>query len=285
MTHVIGIYHKDCIDGTAAAAVLLRAYPDSELIPLSHSYTPDDFAPILARVDPQTKVYTVDCTFGARDFLDKGITITAIDHHADKRIVCEALAQSDSRFTFVFDETKSGASLTWDHFFANEPKPRLIELIEDVDLWHWKYGQESRDTSSYLWLFRNNPKGMLELIEGDLEPVREKGSLLSQYADTEIEYQCTLEPLTMRVGAYAIQAHNITTHQSAAGNRLSEFSGAAVGMFTVQGNRVKISFRSKDGQVPSALTLASELGGGGHPNAAGATVSLKQFFEMVTFDS
>ena len=281
MPPTIATYHKDCIDGTAAAAVVLRKYPHAQLFPLPHSYKAEDFAPILEKVTPETQVFTVDCAFGAREFLAKGIPVTTIDHHADKKADLEAVAQEFPAFTFVFDEAKSGASLSWKHFFPEEPEPRLVSLIEDVDLWLWRYGQEARDASSFLWLSRNDPQAMLAHIESALEPIIEKGALLSRYADTEIEFQCSIEPVRMKVGEHSVSARNITTHQSASGNKISEKEGAAVAMFTIQGDRVKISFRSKDGQSPSALSLAAILGGGGHPNAAGATVSLTNFLGMI----
>lgn len=281
MASVIGIYHKDCIDGTASAAVVLRKYPDALLCPLPHSYKLEDFVDILVQITPETQIYTVDCMFGAREFLERGLMVTTIDHHADKKDELAALKKKYPEYAVVFDEKKSGASLSWQHFFPEEPEPKLVSLIEDVDLWLWRYGKESRDASAFLWLLRNDPASMLAHIEGPLAPILEKGALLSGYADTEIEFQCTIEPIRIRVGARQVAAHNITTHQSASGNKLSEKSGAAVAMFTIQDARVKISFRSKDGQNPSALELAASLGGGGHPNAAGATVSLADFLKMI----
>ena len=56
---------------------------------------------------------------------------------------------------------------------------------------------------------------------------------------------------------------------SVLGNALAGVAGLGM-VFRVVGNAVVISFRSKDGH--SALEAAKALGGGGHGNAAGATV-------------
>ena len=40
----------------------------------------------------------------------------------------------------VFDKERSGAGITWDVLFDGEPRPPLIDRIEDRDIWRWKYG-------------------------------------------------------------------------------------------------------------------------------------------------
>jgi hypothetical protein len=44
----------------------------------------------------------------------------------------------------IFDMERSGAALTWDYFYPGKPRPRIIDLIEDRDLWRFRYGDESR---------------------------------------------------------------------------------------------------------------------------------------------
>jgi nanoRNase/pAp phosphatase (c-di-AMP/oligoRNAs hydrolase) len=56
---------------------------------------------------------------------------------------------------------------------------------------------------------------------------------------------------------------------SVLGNALAGVAGLGM-VFRVVGNAAVLSFRSKDGH--SALEAAKALGGGGHGNAAGATV-------------
>ena len=48
MQKVVVIYHKDCIDGTTAAAVVLRRFPEAKLFPLSHDPSVDDLEKVLA---------------------------------------------------------------------------------------------------------------------------------------------------------------------------------------------------------------------------------------------
>jgi nanoRNase/pAp phosphatase (c-di-AMP/oligoRNAs hydrolase) len=89
------------------------------------------------------------------------------------------------------------------------------------------------------------------------------------------------EPILFSIGAFEVPLFNITNHQSACGNILSTKLDASVGMYTVHGNEVRLSFRSLPHHVPSALTLAETLGGGGHHNASGARMSLSVFVNHI----
>ena len=60
MSKKICIYHKNCTDGTTAAAVLLKKFKDCELLPLEHGYAEEDFEGILSLIGEDTEVYIVD---------------------------------------------------------------------------------------------------------------------------------------------------------------------------------------------------------------------------------
>ena len=44
----------------------------------------------------------------------------------------------------IFDLNRSGAGLTWDYLHPGVPRPRIIDLIEDRDLWRFKFSDETR---------------------------------------------------------------------------------------------------------------------------------------------
>ncbi len=281
MAKVVATYHKDCIDGTTAAAVLLRKFPEAKLFPLAHAYTPADLEVVLQEVDAGTICYTLDCGLGVQAFLDKGCQVTTIDHHIGGKAEFEALQAANKNYTYVFNNEKSGASLAWSYLFSDEPLPELIKLVEDSDLWLQKFGKDTKDVNNYLSMFRNDPAAILRCIEGDLKDIKEKGSVITMYADKEVEEQIALPSVTVTIGSYQVPAFNITSYTSASGNFLAKKLGNAVAMFIVKGDEVKFSFRSLEGYSPSSLELAKLLGGGGHQNAAGATVSLSTFLKML----
>src|SRR3989344_5286120 len=127
MQKVIGVYHGDCPDGTTAAAVLLTKFPSAEIFPLRHHHEEADIAPILEKMDKDTTVYTVDNAIDVERFLPIAKEVITIDHHIGAHEEMGTLAQKYKNFTYVFDNEKSGASLTWSYFFPDEPMPDVVK--------------------------------------------------------------------------------------------------------------------------------------------------------------
>ena len=46
--------------------------------------------------------------------------------------------------TAIFDMNRSGAGLTWDYLHDTNSRPKIIDLIEDRDLWKFQFGDETR---------------------------------------------------------------------------------------------------------------------------------------------
>ncbi len=280
--HTIGFYHKDCSDGTTAAAVLLRKFPHIELHPLGHDIAPAELAKLLERVGPETEVYTADIAVGVRELLESAKHVTTIDHHIGIKDELETLARERKNFAFVFDNERSGASLAWRHFFPMEPLPELIMLVEDHDLWRLRFGDRTRHLLLHLSIFANQPKRLLELFEADLEPLVTVGSHMALLANYLTEHFSEgREPTWLRVGAYRVPGYNSPYFESKLGHALARKHEAAVAIFRFKGQLINFSLRSIEGQTPSALDLAKKLGGGGHTHASGASVSIEQFVAML----
>ena len=284
-TTKIGIYHKNCTDGTTAAAVLLKKFPDIKLFPLVHSHTEDDLEHIHKTAGEGSEIYFVDFATGVEEFLDKGHDILVIDHHIGAKERMNKLAEENEKLTFVFNNEKSGASLAWSYFFPNEKEPELIKYVEDSDLWAGKYGNDTIYVTSFLSSSADTPEKMLDFIENsDIKKIKEKGKVIADYADVQISRLVEgTQWIKLQIGEHEVHAYNIVSDEyvSAVGNKLATINGKAAVMFSINGGNVNFSFRSIDSNNPSALDLAKILDGGGHRNAAGATVLLKDFIEMI----
>ena len=281
---VIGIYHKDCTDGTAAAAVLLRKFPDIKLFSLPHPYKEDDLLPVLDAVLPESDVYFVDFALGVEKLLYTGTNVFVIDHHIGIKNELDELANKHKSLTYIFDNDKSGASLAWTYFFPNEKMPEIIKYVEDMDIWTLKYGDDTKYVTNYLSTNISSPDQMLELIEnGDIEEIKEKGKIMSDYSDIQINrFLNSAEKMQLKINEYIVPAYNIPMmYKSTLGNKLSEKEDKAVALFAINGDKVKVSFRSKDGHNPSSMELAQHLGGGGHKNAASTYIPLKDFLKII----
>lgn len=283
----IGIYHKDCADGAAAGAVLLKKFPGIALFPVNHS--DNDINEIVEKArkvaEDSSEIYFADITFGLEELLKSGCKITVIDHHISEKKRVEKLASENKNITFIFNNDKSGASLAWKHFFPEENMPEIIKYIEDSDLWKGKYGDDTKYVVNYLSISASSPEKMLEFIENsDIEDIKKKGKIIASYTSVQMDRIVkNAKSINLRIGDMIIPAYNLTLNEyvSFTGNKLSAMNKKTAVMFSINGDSVKFSMRSADGQNPSALTLAKLLGGGGHENAAGAEISLKDFLKMI----
>lgn len=281
MKKVVAIYHKDCSDGTAAAAVVLKKFPEAHVFPLHHTFTKEETDPIFALIDNETEVYTVDCVIGAKEILAMGYKVTSIDHHGGVKEEFQKLAEENSNLTFIFDNDKSGSSLSWSYFFPEQKLPELIKYVEDIDLWRWKYGEETKNAINYVSMFNNMPEKFLEFMDSDLAEVKKLGKVITSYKDEKEKQYSEILPIKMKIGEHEVFAINLVNSKSEMGNYFSQKYGKTVMLYNIDGDSVKISFRSFEDYNPSALELAEPIGGGGHNRAAGAKIKLSKFLDMI----
>lgn len=272
----------NCSDGTMAAAVFLRKFPEGKTFPLSHGATDADFSPALDAAEDASEVYFLDCEIGYKQFLPKGYKITVIDHHVSTHDDLVKEGEASPNLTYIFDNEKSGASLAWGHFFPDEEMPELIRYIEDADLWRLAYGDTTIGVRTYCSKFWNRPKDMLGLLSVPIEEIQEKGKTLFEFMDAAIHNSLLhIGSLSLVVGPYIVRAYNVTMFQPVVGMRLSKDTGEVALCYTIEGDMVRTSIRSHEGQSPTALEVGELLGGGGHKHMAGAEVPTATFFSML----
>ncbi|HEY0908224.1 MAG TPA: DHHA1 domain-containing protein [Candidatus Paceibacterota bacterium] len=278
----ITIYHQDCNDGTTAAAVVLKKYPDALVFPLDHDYEQAEIDQIIAQAKPGDRILTVDCVIGVKEFLAKGFAVTSIDHHASVKDEYTALAASNPAFTFAFDNDHSGSALAWITLFPNQEIPELVRLVEDQDIWRNKYGADTQAVNNFIFTLRDKPEEVAKLFDASLDAIKRDGATISKYSRIMIDDMTDgTEAIMVKVGPHTVPFYNITSYKSDCGNILTNKVDKTVGLFTIDGEKVKISFRCLDRHSPSAADLAVALGGGGHHNAAGAAMPLSDFLKAI----
>lgn len=284
-TNVLGVYHKNCIDGTASAAVLLMKYPNANVFSLSYKYSQIEFDTLLSYIDENTIVYVLDFSFDKNDLqllMDKSKKVVLIDHHITSKEKFDNEFLSKDKFEFIFDIHHSGSMLTYKYFFPDKNN-KIIEFIEDRDIWKWEFGKYTEYVNSYLFLFIENPKAMKQIIENvNIEEILEKGKSINEYKNKIIN--SILEnnkEIHLSIGNYVVFSLNTNILQSEIGSILCEKYDKPVCIFNISSDNVILNFRSLEHHYPSALDLAKLVGGGGHKNAAGATVCISDFMKMI----
>ncbi len=289
----VGIYHKDCLDGTASAAVLLKKFHSCTLFPLSHRYTENDLSRVIKKITSKTVVYITD--FSLREehtekLIRKAGSVINIDHHIGVEKRLRAIDKKYDNFSYIFNNNRSGASLAWIYFFGEKNIPKIIQYIEDSDLWRFRLGDKTRFASSYLYGLSGKPKELLALLNkgnSAVKKVLDKGKMIWEYRNELAKLLLeSVKPLNIKVGKHIVPAHNTPEFlRSDVGHELAVRLKKTVVTFTVSGDTVRLHFRGENKYKLSALMLAKMLGGGGHRNAAAASVSLKDFCKMIVFEN
>jgi uncharacterized protein len=123
----ICLYHKNCLDGRGAAAVVQRKEKDCEFVPLQYGMKRPA---VLGR-----KLYIVDFCLSLpemRAVRAEADEVVWIDHHASQAPIRQALGWG------MLDTSECGASLAWKTLFPTEEMPAIIAYIKDKDLWRWE---------------------------------------------------------------------------------------------------------------------------------------------------
>lgn len=269
------IYHDPCLDGFGAAFAAWLIYGDSATYhPTTYGCPPPDVT--------GKDVVIVDFSYPpeqVRAMEQQANTLVLLDHHKTSakdfhgyKCMCGNKVH--------FDMEKSGARLAWEYFHPGKCIPPLINLIEDRDLWNWKY----EDTKFFNAALQNTPKdfhvwkGILEFSSHDYKDFIKQGRAQSGQWDTLCQ---TLLRHAMPVEIDGIAGLMLNAPYEFAtdlGNLLSKQSGTFGLIYGFEPGRIKASLRS---QAPFDVSnIASRFGGGGHAQACGLSLTLEQVQQM-----
>lgn len=301
------LYHFPCDDGFASAWIARKRWPDLVMAPTNYgqmfphvdfrgknvliadfSYKPDAISELMMSFGARSIVMLDHHKTAQADLKDfavemcGGAKFTASDIDGAFR----DMAQLDRPAVLArFDMERSGASLTWEFCFPDEPMPKLIRHIEDRDLWRMKL-PNTRAISLFLrsysydfdvWTRVAEELGN-DLSGGGLyvsELIREAAGIERFYDQkiAEMLPTATLKsigkwkniPVAHAPYAFASDLANemLKTHPGA------PFAAVVVDAY---GGRT-YSLRSEDSRQ-DVSEVARTFGGGGHRNAAGFRVPI-----------
>ena len=137
------LYHANCPDGFAAAWVVHQAHsglPERNFIPVQYGQPPPH-----GQFRKEEDLFIVDFSYSRDEILEMRDTavVVVIDHHKTAEEELEGLENC------IFDMTKSGCVLAWEYFLGNEEVPKLLEYIQDRDLWKFRL-PDSRAINAYI---------------------------------------------------------------------------------------------------------------------------------------
>ncbi|MDE2020687.1 MAG: phosphohydrolase, partial [Patescibacteria group bacterium] len=167
----------------------------------------------------------------------------------------------------IFDMDRSGAGLAWDHMMPGVPRPRLIDHIEDRDLWRFAL-PKTREIQAAVFSYPYDFKVWDELMAMPTPELAIEGIAIERKHHKDIAELVGVTKRRMNIGGYNVPVANLPyTLTSDAGNLMAEGEPFAACYWDTPSGRV-FSLRSK----PEGLDvseIAKSYGGGGHKNASG----------------
>lgn len=271
------IYHADCIDGAAAAAVVRHKYPDCELLPAIHGEaTPKHLK--------GKCVFIVDFSFSAeilRKMAAEAAALHWYDHHKTAIPIQEELGFG------IIDLDESGATLTWKQLFPDQAVPKLLQYVRDKDIWRWEL-PDSRDINMALkeeeWILDPSHSYWKNYFQGVSE--EEWKVLIDHGSYSRILLKHRIEKAVKKgfgisLGGHKALAVNWTEDSSEMGEYIYRELGYPVALiFSYAGTHWSFSLRSSTVDVSE---IAITYGGGGHAGAAGfRSDKIEWLFKLVS---
>lgn len=262
------IYHANCADGFGAALAVRLRFADSrpEFVAATYGEIPPDCTGHdVLLVDFSYKLPVLE------QIIAQAKSVTILDHHKTAEADIQPLLDA-GRVHGEFDMGRSGAAMAWDWCFPDDDRPRLIEHIQDRDLWQFKL-EGTREVSAALFSYDQdfevwkNILTALEDEEGMAFMVR-MGQTLQRKHNKDLDDILKATKRRMLICGYSVPVANLPyIFASDAGNRMAEGELFSASYFDTPDGR-KFSLRSKDTGM-DVSEIAKRFGGGGHARAAG----------------
>lgn len=266
------IYHANCADGFGAAWVVRQALGEENVdFHAGHYGTP---APDVEGRD----VIIVDFSYPYELLVLLGHqarSILIIDHHktAAEPLAPASFAEwapSTQRVGTVFDMNRSGAGLTWDYFNPGQPRPPLINHIEDRDLWRFKL-EGTREIQANLFSYPYDFEVWDMLMRQPIAAAIAAGVAIERKHHKDVAELLAGSKRRMVIAGYDVPVANLPyIHSSDAGHLMADGEPFAACYQDTSEHRY-FSLRSTSMGLDVG-EIAKQYGGGGHRNAAGFKV-------------
>ena len=278
VTRAVVIYHDNCCDGFGSAWSFYRlaasCYKDGVTYKaFSYGQLPD-----LTDYSTDSDVYILDFSFGRGTLVlmaDHFASVTVLDHHKTAEEALSNWSDKPSNLEIIFDQSRSGARISWEYFADTPGTPQLIRYIEDRDLWRHEMtntkelnaliGFSKKEFSAYDALHNGFAMSYGNMVAQGallLESHQRHCSSIISATKREIVINGKKGLICNCPGQFASDVGNVLANES--GTYGATYFAAADGSH-------KFSLRSNGDYDVSRM--AKDFGGGGHKNAAGFSIT------------
>ena len=307
--NILCIYHGNCADGFGAAWTVWKRFPEAKFHAGVYGQNPPDVK--------GKDVVIVDFSY-KKDILEDmrkdARSIIILDHHKSAaedlanskqfsknwdqhcqnvyQDMCENADVNGAILYSLFDMNRSGAMIAWDFFHPDKEPPRLIEHIQDRDLWLFKI-KRTREIQANLFSYPYDFEVWDDLmfrLNDDDEHISFScaGAAIERKHHKDVSELIEVTKTIMNIGGHLVWCANIPytmasdachlmcnqpmsfpSHVLSPADRTDVLPEFAACYYDKRDCRV-FSLRSiGDFDVSE---IAKKYGGGGHRNAAGFSV-------------
>jgi len=269
------IYHGNCADGFGAAWCFHH-----------HNSQGYDFHAGVYQQDPPDvrgrDVVLVDFSYKrpvVESMLQSARSVTLIDHHKSAIDDLRPLLQSGA-VGGITDIDRSGAMLAWHWLWGeNSTPPRLIEHIQDRDLWRFALAG-TREIQATVFSYPYDFAVWDQLMNHDLEDLRVQGQAIERKHLKDIQELLPLCTRKMLIGGHVVPVANMPyTMSSDAANMLAQ-DHAFAGCYYDGPVYRTFSLRSRSPDGMDVSLIAEQYGGGGHKHASGFRYDINRIQEL-----
>jgi oligoribonuclease NrnB/cAMP/cGMP phosphodiesterase (DHH superfamily) len=264
------LYHADS-DGFGAAYSVWKRYGRENT-----DYFSTNYGEAVIDASKYNSIIMVDFSY-KRDVLVEMYellegNLLVLDHHKSAEDDLKGLPYC------VFDVRKSGASLSFAYFNNYNPHiriPRLLEFVEDFDLWKFNYGDDTRKIACALQSYQSVQT--FEMWDDWIKSwkdtqhklITEGGAILRYQNQIIDKLKSSAHLQTWIIDGKIVEIPIVNTREviSTAGNILCQGKPFSATYYDVHGKR-RWSLRSDDNGW-DVSEIAKLKGGGGHLHAAG----------------
>lgn len=267
------IYHGGCSDGfgcvVSAEVYKKKNFPDKEII-----YYPGSFSKLPPDV---TDKNVLVCDFSYKkeimiDLIKQAKKLIILDHHKTAESELKNIPEENKLFNMDY----SGAYITWKYFHPFDQVPKLIEYIQDNDLWR-KQLPKTLEFTAYMFSLPMTLEEYNKLLDDEYinKEVFLQGSGMVKQNQSNIDNALRhVAPKFMEIGnKYYFVGHvNSSILKSELGNKLFDkykyCNFSAIYSINDISNSTLFSLRSTEERT-DVSEIAKLFGGGGHRNASG----------------
>lgn len=256
------LYHADCSDGFGSAYSAWKKFGDKAIyLPVYHQTSFPESA-------EGAHVFLIDFAYSPEELKrvkGKIKSLTIIDHHKSAE---QSVALADEK---IFDMNHSGSALAWTYFFPKKFVPKLLQYVEDQDLWKFILPDSREINRAIDYLYKFDFKIWDKLVKDfetreGLDEVECRGRALLEADLNRVEKIVNDAEEVVFEGIKCLSA-NSPILNSYVGEALVKKLPPVGIIWHRRKGRIRVSLRG-NGTV-DVSELAEKYGGGGHKSSAG----------------